>query len=103
MDQSRVHRETIDRDYHGIITEISRQLFACTYHPLRKCPLFIICMFGLVSVFIDADHIIKEQLGMVRGLHLPVFLLVWIVNISYFTYSYRRVHQHSVTKKECEI
>ena len=67
-------------------------------HPMRKYTLLILLFFGLAGVLIDLDHLIIRQLQMVRPLHLPYFIIVWIFGVCYYTYIYRRLFYSSVKK-----
>lgn len=62
----------------------------------RKYTLLILLCFGLAGILIDLDHLIIAQTQMARPLHLPYFILIWIICIGYYAYSHRRVHQSRV-------
>jgi hypothetical protein len=66
----------------------------------RKYALLILLCFGLAGILIDLDHFIIAQTQMARPLHLPYFILIWVICIGYYAYSYRRVHQSRVDSKK---
>jgi len=99
MDEQRVDRETQNK-YIGIFRNLSRQIFTGICYKERKYTLFIFCIFGLAGVLPDLDHFIVSQIGMGRGLHLPLFFAIWIVSIYYYTHTDRRFHKYSVGVKK---
>jgi hypothetical protein len=68
-------------------------------YQMRKYTLPIILILGLGGILIDLDHFIIAQTQMARPLHLPVFIIVWTVSISYYAYHHRRVHQSGIKKE----
>ena len=66
------------------------------HHPMRKYSFLILCGYGLAGSLIDLDHFFIAQTNMVRPAHLPVFVVVWIISFSYYTYLNRRVYKSSV-------
>lgn len=93
-----VHRNSAEGD-DRFFKQFARQLFVGPYYKMRKYTLLVFCGFGLGSVCIDLDHFIIEQTGVLRPLHLPCFIFVWVVCICYYAYFYRRFHKNSIKKK----
>ena len=80
-------------------TSYIRRWFALvvgTDNPLRVNPLFVLLVFGLAGILLDLDHLVIQQLQMVRPFHLPYWFGSWIVCVSVCTYYYRRVHKISI-------
>ena len=80
-------------------TSYIRRWFALvvgTDNPLRVNPLFVLLVFGLAGILLDLDHLVIQQLQMVRPFHLPYWFGSWIVCVGVCTYYYRRVHKISI-------
>lgn len=95
MADTRVSGKTTEK-HNGFYRTLSRQIFICGSSSLRKCSLFIFCVFGLFSVLIDLDHLIIQETNMVRAFHLPMLIIIWISSISYYAYTNRWFHKHSI-------
>lgn len=80
-----VYRETAGR--------FLRNLAFGPDNQMRKYTFFILLFFGLAGVLIDLDHLIIEETQMVRPLHLPIWIGVWIMCIGYYAYIHRRFHK----------
>lgn len=77
---------------HSILERISN--YIC--YKVRVSSLLIFCILGFSSVLLDTDHFISEIFKMSRPLHLPIFIVMWIVCICYGAYMHRRFHKASV-------
>ena len=80
-------------------TSCFRRWFALvvgTDNPLRVNPLFVLLVFGLAGILLDLDHLVIQQLQMVRPFHLPYWFGSWIFCVGVCTYYYRRVHNISI-------
>lgn len=65
-------------------------------YKMRKYSLLVFGSCGLVSILIDLDHLIIEDFNMVRPLHIPIFVCMWLISLCYLSYIYGRVHTNSV-------
>lgn len=63
------------------------------YHSLRTNPLLVFCLCGLLSVFIDLDHLVAPLFKVARPLHIPFLVVIWSCCFGYGTYLYRCVHR----------
>jgi len=69
---------------------------------MRKYTFLVLCCFGLAGVLIDLDHLLIIETQMVRPLHLPIWVALWVVCICYYAYINRRFHKLGM-KKEGDI
>ena len=76
------------------------RLFNRAYYKMYGDKFFIFWVGGSISVLTDLDHLISEPLSMARPLHIPIFIIMCIVVISYGTYLFRHVHNLSIGDKE---
>lgn len=98
LDLSEVYSATGEK-HRGIIRFVSRQLFFGPCYKMRKYTFLVFCCFGLAGVLIDLDHFIIQETQMLRPLHFPVFVSMWVMCIGYGAYLYRRFHKYSVEEE----
>jgi len=79
--------------------EVLHFIFFGGDNKVRKYTFLVICVSGLFSVLVDLDHIISESLKVSRPLHIPYFIVVGCVCISYHAYVHRRFHKNSLRRE----
>ena len=101
MDDNRKRNNGFSKQVHWQTTRrFLRNLSFGPCDSMRKYTLFVLLLFGLAGVLIDLDHFIVEETQMVRPLHLPIWITLWVVCICYYAYINRRFHKLGIKKEE---
>jgi len=64
-----------EKIFHGLFPEL--------YGSLYVHPLFILCLFGVVGVLVDVDHLVSRYFKMSRPFHIPVLFIIWVCVFCY--------------------
>jgi len=94
------------RFHHAIYTQTCsflRCVLLGANYQKRKYSLLVLLILGLAGVLIDLDHLVVQQMQMVRPLHLQVFVSIWAGYICYGAYTYRRVHHARMKEQHYEV
>lgn len=77
----------------AILTDSLETVDSRIYYSLRTNPFLVFCLCGLLSVFIDLDHLIAPLFKVARPLHIPLLVVIWSCCIYYGAYLYRCVYR----------